>query len=353
MTGSSKTIDRGPPPVPPCPGSGAIVGVRDACSEEWDVTWRDDPSATGFHSRFWAETWAAATGGRTSPAPLVVQFDDGAQVILPLSAQRLRRGLVRRMLSSPAGTYGGWISTDAVGPAHAAALVRHLGDTRGSLVWRVNPFDSAQTNAVKALPVTPEQTLALDLDGGRAALARRWAADGNAVPRKMRAARRAGVQVRPARDLDDWRSYFDVYQATLERWGPRATSRYDWALFAHLAAGDPDMRTLWLATMDDTIIAGALCLAGPRVTSYWHGAALTESLRFRPVNLLMGEIAHDACDRGHRWFDLGPSGDHAGVAKFKRSLGAAPLDCPLVRRVSTAERLSRSLARPFASGALR
>jgi lipid II:glycine glycyltransferase (peptidoglycan interpeptide bridge formation enzyme) len=82
--------------------------------------------------------------------------------------------------------------------------------------------------------------------------------------------------------------------------------------------------------LDKLAIAGALCFYAQKHAVYWHGAALQSHFSLRPVNLLMSEIIRHACEEGHQWFDLNPSGGHPGVKKFKESLGAQALKAPVI-----------------------
>jgi hypothetical protein len=312
----------------------AIREVRRASAAEWDALWSDCASATFFHSRAWAEAWAALGGG-VRPDPRWVRFEDGREALLPVCVDD------RTTLASPAGCYGGWIARDPLSSAHAQALVSVLLGLQPAIRWRVSPFDPLQ-HASAPGDAHPDCTHALRLDEDFPHLLRRWRKGHRAAASQ---AERAGVTVRLAAGDADWRAYFAVYQDTLRRWGDRATSRHPWALFDALSRRDGVQ--LWLAEREGRLLAGALCLYARTHVAYWHGAAREDAFALRPVHLLIRTALADAQQRGCAWFDFNPSGGHAGVVAFKRNFGAESLPCPVVVRLP-ARGVVRRVLRRFA-----
>lgn len=307
-----------------------LAKVAAASAEEWDRTWRACGCATWFHSRDWSEIWSAYQLGKTRPHPLSVNFSDGRRVLLPLTSRKALKGLAKRFLSSPGGTYGGWISSDELAPAHARVLVEFLTRQLGPLDWRLNPYDPV-LRELSVPGARDDETHALDLRPGFAVISEEWSHGQAALARKVRKAVREGVTVAAAETEQDWRAYFDVYVKSLTRWADQATSRYRWSLFEELFRRRSPHQCLWLARREGQVIAGALCFYSRAHAIYWHGAALEEFFPLRPVNLLMHDAIRDACERGCAWFDFNPSGDHEGVKAFKKSFGAQALPSPVVK----------------------
>lgn len=310
----------------------SITTLAPATAEEWDAASRSCGYATFFHFREWSETWSAYTSGKTRPHPLTVTFSDGKRALLPLSSRKALKGLARRFLSSPAGTYGGWISSDDLTPGHARLLVELFTRQLGPLDWRLNPYDLL-LREVTVPGAKEDETHALDLRPGFAAVSAEWSHGQTALARKVRKAVREGVTVVAAQSEQDWRDYFDVYEKSLARWAGQATSRYRWGLFEELFHRRSPNQRLWLARRAGQNIAGALCFYSKAHAIYWHGAALEEFFPLRPVNLLMHDAIRDACERGFAWFDFNPSGEHEGVKAFKKSFGAQALPSPVVKIV--------------------
>ena len=306
-----------------------VADVRPATAAEWDAAWAACGHATYFQSRAWFEDWATYTRGAMAPRPVTVRFDDGCRVVLPIARQRHHRVLGSRYFLSPAGTYGGWLGGETLGAGHAVALADWLQSARLPLWWRINPFDPAAADLAGSATES-DVTHVLHLDAGPDSVCDR-ATHGHACA--IRKAQRKGLRVRLADCAQDWDQYYKAYEASLARWGDRTSSRYGAELFELLRRrGSPGIE-LWLATLDDeTIIAGGLCLYGPRHASYWHAAALSEFFPLRPANLLVHEMVLDACGRGLRWFDLNPSSGHEGVRTFKERVGAVAVPSPVVVR---------------------
>jgi CelD/BcsL family acetyltransferase involved in cellulose biosynthesis len=305
-----------------------ISQVRPATPAEWDEAWRSYPYATPFQSRMWAEVWQRSTAGEVEPAPLHLTFDDGVQAVMPLSHLRLFKGIAHRRLSSPAGTYGGWLAADDISASHAEALCKYVLDTSPELWWRLNPYEPLAAT-LREHAVEPDETHVIPLAGGFAAV-EAGATHGHRS--SARKARREGVVTRKAVGVADWRAYYGLYEDSLARWGDAASSHYSRSLFDELQRLEPGFVELWLASLDNRVIAGALCLYAPRQVACWHAAALASFFDLRPVNLLYFDAIRDACSRGLDWFDLNPSGGHEGVREFKRRFGALPLPAPVIVR---------------------
>lgn len=326
----------------PAAGALRIEGLRPATHAEWDAIWASCGYATYFHSREWAELWEGYSGGRIRPRPQLLGFSDGSSALLPHSVQRAGRlGTRMHVLSSPAGTYGGWLSSDPLDKRHAALLLQHLlGLSR--LTWRVNPFDELGA-AVASGAGRADHTRVLPLAAGYQALLSGWTKGHRSAARK---ALREGVSVSLAATPADWRAYFELYLAALERWRERATSSYAWDLFQRLFdLRSPHVR-LWLARHSGAVVAGALVFSAKEHVVYWHGASRPDTERLRPVQILLDEILRAACDEGHAVFDFNPSGGHAGVDAFKKGFGAAALASPVIHACAPSLRARlRSLLR--------
>lgn len=307
----------------------SVTNIRSANSDEWDRIWRECDYSTYFHSREWAEIWNVYTKGKMSPEPIMVEFSDSKRALLPLSTFKKYKGFIRDYISSPAGTFGGWISSDELNILHTKLLIEYLTKL-SNLIWRINPYDALLSNVFKLGGdiVKDDETHILNLDRGFDAIYKDWTKGHSSAVHK---ARKAGVNIKPASLIFDWQSYFKVYEDSLRRWGDKASSRYGWEIFYEMFQRNSSNIKLWLAIYQDKVVAGALCFYAKKHLVYWHGAALEEYFNLRPVNLLVYEIIKDACDKGYAWFDFNPSGGHEGVKAFKKNFGAEPLPCPVVK----------------------
>jgi lipid II:glycine glycyltransferase (peptidoglycan interpeptide bridge formation enzyme) len=311
-----------------------ISRVQPASSKEWDEIWLHCPYSTYFQSREWAEIWRLYTNNQQKPAPQQIDFSDNSQVIMPFSVFKRNKGLTRCYLSSPAGTYGGWLSTNSLQETHVKLLMDLIERKWKNLTWRLNPYDEVTIRSCSP-QAKPDDTERLNLQIGFEQIMKNLSQGHRSAVNK---ALRSGIIVRTAQNLSEWESYFEIYQSSLQRWGERATSNYRWELFRHIYDMHSNWSKLWLACFNEKIIGGALCFYSPRIVIYWHGAALEAFFQHRPSNLLFVEIIRDACQNHLVWFDFNPSGGHSGVLEFKRRFGTHTAPSPVISTVSRTTR---------------
>jgi hypothetical protein len=300
-----------------------VKRIRVASKREWDRLWSRCEYSTFFHSREWAEVWQIYRGGRFRPLPLIFKFSDRTQGLLPLTWYEPER----MYFSSPAFTYGGLVSLDKIDIRHLEAAAKFVQATLGRVFIRTNPFTENNSTGTAKLPFQDDETHVVCLNNTVDHLFRQWSRGHRSGAAK---ARREGVTVGVASCLEDWRSYYAMYESSLERWGDRVSLSYGWRLFEVMQYLNSSNIKLWLASYRDMPIAGALCFYAKKHVVYWHGAALQEYFHLRPVQLLFHEIIRHAVENGSSWFDFNPSGGHKGVKSFKERFGTILLHCPWV-----------------------
>jgi len=305
-----------------------ISDVRPATDSEWDNIWKNCDYATYFHSREWAAIWQKYSKGKINSAAMLITFSDGELALLPFSYIKILKGFIKQCISSPAGTFGGWLSLSELSENHGNLLYEYIITNYKNLMWRLNPFDPIVMR-VRVSSSKWDETQVLNLDRGFDSIYKDWTKGHSSAARK---AQKAGVKIKEAVSFRDWKDYYRVYEDSLKRWGPSASSSYECDLFQYMYNFSSPNIKLWLATYLDQVISGALCFYAKRHVVYWHGAALSDYFSMRPVNLLMYEIIKDACEHRYHWFDFNPSGGHEGVEKFKSSFGAKKIACPVVDR---------------------
>lgn len=299
-----------------------IKNIWSPSESEWNDFWLNCPYSTFFHSRQWAEIWENYSRHKIIPDPLAITLSDGAQVLLPFSKEKIYKGIASRHISSPAGTFGGWLSNEHLDQRQQEVVLNFLRENYKNLIWRSNPYEnyfsvSGYNSVIK------DDTQSLDLSVGFDVVERGFS-QGNR--RAVKEALRTSVEINTAENKQDWQEYFLVYRDSLERWGEQATQVYDWNLFKFIMQLDSRYCRLWLARFRNTIIAGALCFYSPVQVVYWHGAALSDYFYLRPVNFLMNKIIQHAVESTYKWFDFNPSGNLEGVKTFKRSFGARSME---------------------------
>jgi hypothetical protein len=302
--------------------------ILKATDLEWDSIWQESNYSTFFHSREWAEIWNKYSEGRIQPNPLLIRFSDGTKALLPLSSQRILKGFSRQYLSSPGGTFGGWISKDELTVDQSRLLIDYMCNKIGSIVWRLNPYDKI-VSQFKFPKLINDETHALNLERGFDYIYHAWTKGHKSAVSK---ARKAGIIIKKAVKEEQWEKYYEIYEDSLQRWGECTTSKYGWKFFEIIYNMNSENIELWVAKYQNKIIAGALCFYSKSHVVYWHGAALYSYFNLRPVNLLMYEVIKNACERRYSWFDFNPSGGHEGVKSFKRSFGTEAIECPIIEK---------------------
>jgi len=277
-----------------------IVKCRSSNDEEWDEIWTKCNYATYFHSREWVEIWSDYTREDEQPllpSPKLIKFSDGKKALLPLSFYSTHRGLIKNYVSSPVGTFGGWISVDELSLRHNELLTLYLLKNFPSLTWQLNPYDEKSLQ-LKPDNSIPGETSTLPLKEDFDYIFRRWSKGHKAA---VNQAKRGGVVITQATHIAEWKEYFKIYQDSIRRWGEKVTSNYSWQLFDKMHKKKSPNIKLWIASKDEKIIAGALCFYSKKHAVYWHGAALEEYFNLRPVNLLMYEAIKRAHSNGYEW----------------------------------------------------
>ncbi len=301
-----------------------ITNVRTASAEEWDEHWENCEYATYFHSRTWNEVWEVYSERKNIAEAYLIHFSDGKNAVIPYVYQSKYKGFDKRLLLSPAGTFGGWISKNILTKTHAILLFKFLKGK--STIWRVNPY-APYTEVVDTADSRKDVTNVLPLYEDFDTIFKQWSSNHK---RAVKKGLKEGVIVKVAQEDEEWRLYFNIYQKSIKRWGEKTTSSYDWKLFSLLSQLPENSIKLWLSYYNNNVVAGALCFYAQKHVVYWHGAADEEYFQFRPTQILFYECIQHACVNGYKWFDFNPSGSHEGVRKFKRGFATVERESPVI-----------------------
>jgi hypothetical protein len=323
-----------------------IVRNEPASDDAWLNACNNCSYATYFHTPHWAHVFASYTHGATSPSPRLITFSDNKTAIVPLSYSKHAGGLIKTWLSSPAGTFGGWISGDHLTSGHTQLLIDYMLSF-SNIVWRENPYDTVLQELV--IPKATNdftQTVSLRLRSWADILASASRAHHKAVKK----AEQAGVVVTQAHSITDWEQHYTAYQSSMERWNKAGTTKkrvkpYTWDIFRLMYELPPEQRILWLAQCNGDVAASVLCFYWNNHAVAWHGAAHEEYFAIRPNNLLYQSMIQDAHIRGFHWFDCNPAGGLKGVVEFKDHLGTQRIQSRMVDKSGVIKTLYRMLPR--------
>lgn len=298
--------------------------------KEWQEIADGCSWATYFHTSSWMRV-LVETQKEAVDSTLIGRERGVGRIILPLCRtwRESRIGL-SVYISSLLFTYGGVIAegnwTDKKLEEALLRLIRWAELKADSVTIIGNPHKKIILRSRKK-KITQSSHI-VDLSNGMETVRRgyrkghKWA---------VKKAVRENVNVRIGRGINDWKTYYSLYEESLRRWSDSATSRYDWAFFDHLRKEEGDRLVLWLAERDKRACAAAIVMYQSRVACYWHGASTESCYKFRASNLLQDSIMEDAFQRGISIYDMLGSGGHAGVAHFKKGFGATRKDYDIQR----------------------
>ena len=302
----------------------------------WSVA-KECEYATFFHTPLWHKL-ATKTYPNYSDETIIIRFENGKEILLPLLSVNADAKLFKRMHSTFAGCYGDLICGVIIEPEEREKIYQYLSaDQLTQFQITENPIGPDNPLHLP-LNQTDDFTHILMLENSFDEIFANFSKGHRSSYKK---GCKMGVTVRQANKMEDYLDYFDSYKDSLKRWGENASSNYPWQLFEngfHIAKEYPNNIKLWLAEVDNKIIAGAWVFYWNQYVVWWHGAAYEAFFNHYPNNVLQTEIIKDAFERGFRYYDFNPSGGHESVARFKGRFGAEKwpfsrnvIDSPLIR----------------------
>lgn len=275
-------------------------------------------SATFFHTPYWYKVWKAYSGYEYEAR--IYEFDNGKQVLFPLAWWKIKRGLLKRMVSSPAGTYGGWVASKTVSDEEASAILNDLKKEFSQIDIRRNWLAGEQP-VVKSVDEVEDftQVVSFHNKADFKSVLKEWTKGHLSAAKK---GLKGPLQVFSVSDKESMEEYYLAYLESIERWGERASSKYGRELFEHIIDVVPHKYyQLWVAKLNANLAYGCLCFYFNKHVVYWHGAGKIEYFYLKPAQLLQYWIIKAAMGSGYWWYDFNPSGGHEGVVRFKQGFG--------------------------------
>ncbi len=306
-----------------------IRSIRPAEDSEWDELVQRDASTTFFHTRTWHTVVSKHFDLRLAPKLLLLE--SGQRVLLPLAIEKFAKGFGRKHISSPLGTYGGFVMEGTVSKHEQAALLQFLGSL-GSLSLRDTPYNSILQGYDGI--VIRDSTEVLDLEQPMERLVTTM--NKQQIPRKVRQAEKHSLQLRRI-GPERIEQYYEIYQDCQQRWGI-ATSHYSLELLTDLCRSEGCEYWGVFTPSEKLICAGPFLTAHRHVVS-WLAVAKSESLSMKPYEFLYFHLIKHYKEQGFKWFDFNPSGGHEGVKTFKQGFGTQTLQANVLTQQGMLERL--------------
>lgn len=285
--------------------------VKKAHLSEWHDFVENCSSATFFHSISWYEIWQTYKG--YAYQPFLIEFTSGSKVLVPLASYKILRGYLKRHISSPAGTYGGFLSPNKLKDFEIQQLA-HWIKGFGGINITLTPFHESAWN-ISGASLDFTQIISLDQPWPRIKTEMKK----GHILRKVRLAERNQLEFRKI-SREEVPSFHGVYLSRRGDW-EKPSNNYSLALFELIY--DKLHTDFWgVFHPDQTLIGGGIFLRQKGHVSSWLPVMLTAHLSLKPYEFLFFHCIRYYHAQGLRWFDFNPSGGHVGVVRFKAGFGA-------------------------------
>jgi hypothetical protein len=321
---------------------GARLLASPAPRAEWLTLLAADPEALPFQHPGWTDAALAVSGGRD--ASRLYELPSGVRAVLPAVARPAigaprHRSLVLASQPFGWGTGGLVVPGSDLCPEDVAAVFAALARD-GALAVSLRPaprrsaaYEAAAPSAAVQLPHTSH---VLDLSGGFDAV---WKDRfSGSARRAVRKAERASLTVDHDTDGRLIPEFDALYRLSVQRWAEqqheplwlartRARRRDPARKFATVAATFPGSCRVWVASVSGQPAAAIITLRLGEHVVYWRGAMDKELAGPVRANDLLHRLAiEQSVSEGARFYHLGDSAPGSGLARFKESFGAVPLD---------------------------
>lgn len=317
---------------------GGVAAIERITSPALRDPWRRlvglDSNAVAEQTPTWLDALCTASGA--VDASRLYDFADGKQFVLPLA----RRGRDERRRQH--GFWSGWGMGGLVGaglePAHVSAVLTDLAASPAlSTHIRPNPLQSAawRDADTRSASSIARRAHVIDLgDGVDATWARFRKSGRRGVTQSERSA--LEVNVYTGGDMLD-RYYEELFVASIERWAGRqreplwlarlrAQRRDPIAKLQTFARALGDNFRLYLGTVHGELAAGNIVLWGPNAHATRGAMNYELAHEARASYALEWAAIRDACEAGHRWYQLGETGTNQSLANYKERFGAQSIE---------------------------
>ena len=292
------------------------ITLLDSLPGELDAIASASPEATFYQSRPWLESLAATIPGLGLRC-FVAEQEGGVAGYLPFFFARI--GPFLRAWSLPFGTYGGPV---ARGDSEVSLrlMAAYLGLLDRRLVLETGWVDFH--DRFGALQGTKHDgvTHVIDLDGGFDTVwEQRFASDRR---KRVRRARRLGVTVEQSTAPSDLLDHYRIYADRVKSFGTQVPHPLE--LFQELLARGAEKVRLFVARHEGMVVGGHFNFYHGSDVIAWYGMTSERGDSLQAGTLLYSEAIRDACDGGHRSYNLGGSLGRRSLIEYKESLGGTP-----------------------------
>lgn len=283
---------------------------------------------------------AITANGEFEDATRLYRFDNGVEAALPLAARRRPMRGVAGALPTHWGT-GGLVTNAPLSPTNAAVVLADIVSLKLARVtiWpdamQGEAWEQGRRLVASSIISEPRRFHVLDLTPGYAHIHAKGF--DKYTRRYLRRADEAGVTTehdRTGRLVDE---FFHILQLAVPRWAEqqhepvalakfRAARRDPIEKFRAICTHMGDSACIGIARLEGRPIAAVLYLLGRNADIIWAPVDPDLGPAVHAPTKLYAEAIEAACAHGCPHFSMGESGDAEGLDRFKRRLGARPVD---------------------------
>ena len=317
------------------PADGRSRITTPAPREAWAEALASDPHALPTQSAAWLESICSLGG--YEDASRLYETAAGRVLILPM-VRRRNPGGNRLAVQSSYGEgwgVGGLLAPGGVKREDVAYVVGDLAARPGlRTLIRPNPLLASEWEVARipGARVLPRLAHVLDLGGGFGDV---WATRFSSGARtNIRKAERAGIILERGSSPEQIAAFYELFDRSLQRWAAgqheplwlarwRGHRRDPLAKFELLARSLGDAFCIWLARLDNRLVAAAVVLRAAANAHYTRGVMDAELAGPTRANYLLHHHAiREACETGCRYYHFGETGRSSSLAFFKTRFGA-------------------------------
>ena len=318
-------------------GKGSPMVTSPVPRAVWESLLSADEGAVVTQSLAWRD--AVFASGRYQDVSLLYEFPSGRQVVLPMARRRRQPHQVAMMASWPrVWGVGGPITTGGgIAPAEAAAVlddVAGCGMLQAKITLR-HDADEVWLKEARQYQIEKSGCYVLDLAGGFDEVWQRKFR--GSVRTAARKAERSGLEVEVDRTGRLLGVFYDLYEKSMQRWAAQQERVPSWSTrwrMNWVNPTTPDNLALvarhfgegcatWVARVKGEPVAAIVVLSSGSYAKGWRRAMDKELAAPVQANELLDKLSiEEACQSGHRFFDLGGAQPGSPVAASKEKLGA-------------------------------
>ncbi len=288
--------------------------------EEWQEIIDKVSSATFYHSPKWYQVWKEYNG--TDFQCLKYTFKDSSQAIFPFQIRKRLFGLTKEFISGPAGTYGGWIPIKKT--EQFSINISIVTNKFGHLQLVSNPFQKHNKNIE-----SHKWSRVIDLSKIKEEnIIENWS---NTAIKNRALAFKENFTFHKSTKPEEWKEYFQLYQESIKRWGDRASNNYLPSLFEIIAALKDDFVDLLFLRKNNEMVCGGIYFKYKNRIHWWHGA-LGNNYTKTGASFYFQSNVLSYFKSNYEILDLGSSGGHVGVDKFKERIGAKKMSYHYIKK---------------------